>query len=54
MLGSSEASLNTKTLVEGMHELSCKLGTVIREDFLWNSMKTEDVLVVKIGSTLSC
>jgi hypothetical protein len=34
MVGSSEAGLNTKMLVESTHKLGCKLWTAIREDFL--------------------
>jgi hypothetical protein len=53
MIGSSEASLNTKTFIESTHKLSRKLRTAIREDFLRDSVKAEDIPVVKIGSTLS-
>jgi hypothetical protein len=53
MVGSSEASFNTKMLVESTHELSCKLGTTIGEDFLWDSVKAEDIPVVEVGSALS-
>jgi hypothetical protein len=51
MIGSSEASLDTKTFVESVHELDRKLKTAIREDFLRDSVKTEDIPVVKIGSS---
>jgi hypothetical protein len=54
MIGSSEAGFNTKTLIESMHESGCKLRTTIGEDFLWDSVKTEDIPVVKIGRALSC
>jgi hypothetical protein len=53
MVGSCEASSNTKTFIESMHELGRELGTTIREDFLWDSMKAEDVSVMKISSAFS-
>jgi hypothetical protein len=34
VIGSSEASFNTKLFVESMHKLGCKLQAAIREDFL--------------------
>jgi hypothetical protein len=53
VIGSSEASFDTKTFVESTHESGCKLWAIIREDFLWDSVKMEDILIVKIGSTFS-
>jgi hypothetical protein len=53
MIGSSEAGLDIKTPVESTHELGRKLRTAIREDFLRDSVKVEDILVVKIGSAIS-
>jgi hypothetical protein len=50
MIGGSEAGLDTKMFVEGTHELGRKLGATIGEDFLRDSVKTEDIPVVKIGS----
>jgi hypothetical protein len=52
VIGSSEASFDTKMSVESMHESGCKLGAAIREDFLWDSVKSENIPVVKLGSTL--
>jgi hypothetical protein len=54
VIGISESSFNTKVLIESTHKLGHKLWTAIEEDFLWNSVKMEDVLVVKIGSTFGC
>jgi hypothetical protein len=54
VIDSSEASFDTKTLVESIHKLGCKLQTTIGEDFLWSSVEAEDVPIVKIGSALSC
>jgi hypothetical protein len=47
VIGSSEAYSNTKLFVESIHKSGCKLWAAIREDFLWNSMEAEDVLIVK-------
>jgi hypothetical protein len=49
VVGSSKASFNTKTLVESLYELGCELGTTIREDFLQNSVKAENIPIVKIS-----
>jgi hypothetical protein len=54
VLSSSKAKFNAKAFVKSTHKLGCKLWTAIREDFFWDSMKIEDILVVKIDSTLSC
>jgi hypothetical protein len=54
VISSSEASLDTKLFVECIYELGRELGTTIGENFLWNSVKAEDILVVKIGSTFGC
>jgi hypothetical protein len=54
VVGSSEAGLNTKSFVESTHELDRELGTMIGEDFFWNSIKAEDISVVKIGSVFGC
>jgi hypothetical protein len=54
MVGSSEASLDIKALVECSHKMSSKLQAAIREDFLQNSMKVEYVGVIDVSSTLGC
>jgi hypothetical protein len=54
VVGSNEASFDTKTFIESLHELGCKLWTVIGEDFLQDSMEAENVPIVKIGSTFGC
>jgi hypothetical protein len=51
VISSSEAYFNTKMLVEGMHKLGCKLWAVIGEDFSWDSMKVENIPIVKFGSS---
>jgi hypothetical protein len=50
VVGNSEAGSNTETFVKSTHESGCKLGAVIREDFLWDSIKAEDIPIVKISS----
>jgi hypothetical protein len=50
VIGGSEASFNTKTLIESTHKLGHKLWTAIGEDFLQDSVKIEDIPIVKIGS----
>jgi hypothetical protein len=52
MISSSEAGFDTKMFIKSTHESGCKLWTTIGEDFLWNSVEIEDVLIVKISSTL--
>jgi hypothetical protein len=52
MIDSSEASFDTKMLIESTYELGCKLWAVIGQDFLWDFMKMEDILIVKISSVL--
>jgi hypothetical protein len=52
MIGSSEASLNTKTFIESTHKSGRKLGAAIREYFLWNPVKVEDIPIVKVSSAL--
>jgi hypothetical protein len=54
MVGSSKTSLDTKALIEGSHEMGSKLWTPIREDLLWNSIKSEYVGIVNIGGTFGC
>jgi hypothetical protein len=54
MVGSSKASLDTKTLVEGSHETGSKLQTPIGEGLLRDSMKTEYIGVMDVGGTLGC
>jgi hypothetical protein len=54
MVGSSKASLDTKVLVEGSHEMGSKLRTPIREDLLRDSMKAEYIGVVDVSGTLGC
>jgi hypothetical protein len=54
MIDSSEASVDTKTLVESAHESGCKLRIAIGEYFLWDFIKVKDIPVVKIGSALGC
>jgi hypothetical protein len=54
MVGSSEAGLNTKALVESSHETGSKLQASIGEDLLQDSVETEYVGVVNVGSTLGC
>jgi hypothetical protein len=53
MIGSSEASLDTKMFVESAYESGRKLGATIGEDFLRDSVKVEDIPIMKIGSTFS-
>jgi hypothetical protein len=53
VIGPSEAGFDAKMLVESTHKMGRKLGTVIREDFLRDSVKAEDIPIVKIGSILS-
>jgi hypothetical protein len=53
MVGSSEASFDTKMLVESTYKLGHKLWTAIREDFFWNSVKIENIPVVKVSSALN-
>lgn len=50
MVGSSEADLNIKALVEGSHEMNGKLWAAVGEDLLWNSVKVEYVSVMKVSS----
>jgi hypothetical protein len=54
MVGSSKTGFNTKALVEGSYEMSCKLWTSIREDLLRDSMEAEYVGVVDVCGTFSC
>jgi hypothetical protein len=52
VVGSNEASFDTKTLIESTHKSGRKLRTAIRNNFLQDSVKVEDIPVVKIGSAL--
>jgi hypothetical protein len=52
MIGSGEAGFDTKTFVESTHESGRKLRTTIGKNFLWDSVKAEDIPIVKIGSAL--
>jgi hypothetical protein len=54
MVGSSEADLNTKALIESSYETSSELWAATGEDLLWNSMKMEYVRVVNVSGTLGC
>jgi hypothetical protein len=54
VVGSSEASLNTKALVEGSHKMGSKLWAMIGEDLLWNSMEVKYIKVVDVSGTFSC
>jgi hypothetical protein len=54
IIGSSEASFDTKMFVESAHKSGRKLRAAVGEDFLRDSVKTEDVPIVKIGSILGC
>jgi hypothetical protein len=54
MIDSSETGFNTKALVEGSYKMGSKLQTLIREDFLWNSMKAEYIRVMNVSGTLGC
>lgn len=55
MVGSGEAGLNIKTLVEGSHETSGELRAAIREDLLRDSVEVEAeyIGVVEVSSTFS-
>jgi hypothetical protein len=52
MVGSSEAGLDTKVLVESSHKTSSKLRAAIGEDLLRDPMKAEYVGVVDVSGTL--
>jgi hypothetical protein len=54
MVGNSESDLDIKALIESFHEMSSKLWAAIREDLLWNPMKTEYVGVMDVSNTLGC
>jgi hypothetical protein len=54
MVGSSEAGLNTKALVESSHETGSKLQAAIREDLLWDSVEAEYIGVVDVCGTFGC
>jgi hypothetical protein len=54
MVGSSEAGLDTKALIEGSHETGSELRASIREDLLWNSVEAEYIEVVDVGGTFGC
>jgi hypothetical protein len=54
MVGSSEAGLNTKVLVESSHETGSELRALIREDLLRNSVEAEYIGVVDISGTFGC
>jgi hypothetical protein len=54
MVGSSEAGLDTKVLVEGSHETSSKLRAAIREDLLWDPVKVEYIEVVDVCGIFGC
>jgi hypothetical protein len=54
VISSNEAGFYTKTFIECMHKLGHKLGAVIGEDFFRNSVKMEDIPIMKIGSALGC
>jgi hypothetical protein len=53
MVGSSEAGLDTKALVESSHKTSSKLQAAIREDLPRDSVEAEYIEVVDVSST-SC
>jgi hypothetical protein len=54
MVGSSEAGLDTKVLVQGSHKTGSKLQAAIREDLLQDSVEAEYIEVMDIGGTLGC
>jgi hypothetical protein len=54
IVGSSETGLDTKALIESSYETGSKLQALIREDFLWDSMKTEYIGVMDVSGTLGC
>jgi hypothetical protein len=54
VVGSSEAGLDTKMLVEGSHEMSSKLWAAIREDLLWDPVEAEYIGLVDVSSIFSC
>jgi hypothetical protein len=54
MVGSSEAGLDTKALIEGSHETSSELQAPIGEDLLRDPVESEYIGVVDVGGTLGC
>jgi hypothetical protein len=54
MVGSSEAGLDTKALVESSHKTGSKLWASIGKYLLWDSVKVEYVRVVDVSGTLGC
>jgi hypothetical protein len=54
IVGSSEAGLDTKALVESSHETGSKLWATIGKDLLRDSMKTKYIGVVDVSGTLGC
>ena len=53
VIGSSQTSFDTETLVERAHKPGGKLWAAVREYFLRDAVKLEDVLVVEFGSAFS-
>ena len=52
--GSGKTGLNTESFVESAYEASRKLRASIRENFLWETVKTEHIPVVDICSAFGC